>query len=98
MLLLRSDAGAQRQCRSPQLSHAVQELFPAELALRGRSELPCHHEYADTGWVQSQVITKLLDPIDTYLILILGVCRESPLRVSKRALCCNIKTRGLHRC
>lgn len=72
----------QSQCCSPQLSHAIQELFPAELALCGRSELPRHHKYAHASWVQRQVITELLDPIDAYLILILRVCKDS-LGVSK---------------
>lgn len=59
---------------SPQVHHAFNELLLAELTLSGGSELPSHHKYGDTCWVQSQVITELLDPIDTYLILILGIC------------------------
>lgn len=62
-------------CCSPKLSHAVQELFPAELALCGGSELPCHHQNTHAGRVQGQVITELLDPINADLILILGICK-----------------------
>lgn len=67
----------QYECCSPELRHAIQELFPAELALRGCSELPCHHKYAHASRIQSQVITELLDPIDAYLIVILRVCKYS---------------------
>lgn len=59
---------------SPQLSHAIQELFPAEHTLCGCSKLPSHHKYAYASWVQHKVITELLDSIDPYLILILRIC------------------------
>lgn len=62
--------------RSPELSHAVQELFPAEHTLRGCSKLPSHHKYAYARWVQHKVIAELLDSIDPDLVLILRVCRE----------------------
>lgn len=59
--------------RSPQFGHAIQELLLAELALGGGPELPRHHQDADAGRVQGEVITELLDAIDAYLILILGI-------------------------
>lgn len=61
---------------SPKICHSVHELFLAKLALRGRSELPRHHQYAHARRVQGQVIAKLLDSIDANLILILGICKD----------------------
>ena len=59
--------------RSPQFGHAIQELLLAELALGGGPELPRHHQDTDAGRVQGEVIAELLDAIDAYLILILGI-------------------------
>lgn len=58
----------------PQLCHAIQELFPAKFTLRRCPELPGHHQDAHAGWIQCEIITELLDPINADFILILGVC------------------------
>lgn len=61
---------------SPQIRHAVQELFAAELALRRRSELPRHDQDADAGGIQHEVVAELLDAVDADLILIVWICRQ----------------------
>lgn len=73
---------SQSQCCWPELGHAVQELFPAELALCGCSKLPRHHQDAHAGWFQHQVIAELLDPINTYLVFILRVCKKEEVNES----------------
>lgn len=58
---------------SPQVCHSIQKLLLGELALGGSAKLPRNDQHADAGWIQWEVITKLLDPINTNLILILGI-------------------------
>lgn len=79
---------------SPKLSHAIQELFPAEHTLSGRSKLPRHHEDAHTSWVQHEVVAKLLDSINPYLVLILRVCRETYRLFTVRKPACS----GINAC
>lgn len=61
----------------PQLCHSIDKLLLAELALRGGVELPCHDQDREAGWIQREVIAKLLDPIDTDLILIMRICQNT---------------------
>lgn len=64
-------------CRhSPQLCHSIQKLLLGELTLSGSTKLPCNDQHSDAGWIQREVVTKLLDPIDTNLILILGIYQK----------------------
>lgn len=62
-----------RYQHSPQFCHSIQKLLFGELALSGCTKLPCHDQHRDAGRIQREVITKLLDPIYTNLILILRI-------------------------
>lgn len=58
---------------SPLFSHALHEFLFWKLALCCCPELPGYEEDTDAGWVQSQVVTELLDPINADLIVIMGI-------------------------
>lgn len=58
---------------SPLSGHAIHELLLRELALRGCPELPGDEQDADARWVQRQVVTELLDPVDTDLVDIMRI-------------------------
>lgn len=58
----------------PQLCHAIHKFLFAKFTLSGGPEFPCYDQNTDTGWIQAQIITELLDPIDPDFVLVLWVC------------------------
>lgn len=55
---------------SPLVCHAIHELLFCEFTLCCCLKLPGNDEDTYTGWIQTQVITELLDPVNADLVVI----------------------------
>lgn len=61
----------------PLLSHAIYELLLWKHTLCSCPELPGYKQNANTGWIQTEVITEQLNPINANLVVIVGICTQN---------------------